>query len=114
MSRKPPALDLAFDAELQRAALRVERKGTRAIAGDAEPSTEVGRGAGAYRAATAKRPATVRKTLRLDASLVERFEAMESRGDAPPMTRLVERWLRSYLDGPGQPAEDGPGQPWLP
>ncbi len=102
MSRKAPVLDLAFDAELQRAALRVERKGTRSVAGD--PMTEeTGRGAGAYRPATAKRPATVRKTLRLDASLVERFEALEARGDAPAMTRLVERWLRTYLDGPGQP-----------
>ena len=107
MSRKAPVLDLAFDVELQRAALRVERKGTRAVAG-AQP-TEAGRGVGAYRAATAKRPATVRKTLRLDASLVERFEALEARGDAPAMTRLVERWLHAYLDGPG--TGDSPGQP---
>ena len=100
MSRKAPVLD--FDAELQRAAQRVETRGTRAIAGTAPANEELARGAGAYRPATARRPATVRKTLRLDAALIERFEALEGQGEAPPLTRLVERWLRDYLDGPGR------------
>lgn len=101
----PKHLDLAFDAELQRAAQRVEQRGTRAVAkiGPATEDESESRGSGAYRPGTNKRSATVRKTLRLDAQLVQQFEALEIVGDVPPITRLVERWLREYLDAHGQP-----------
>lgn len=101
--------DLGFDTDLQQAALRVERRGTRAVATTTPPpDVESERGKGAYRPATTRRTATVRKTLRLDADLVQRFESREASGGAPPLTRLVERWLRDYLDDGDSSGQPGP------